>query len=585
MRTLRLMLLLCAAAGGARPIAAQDPPRAERRDSVPDPRVVPAEVSREVTDAFNAPGALRATGPLEVPADSAIHGDIAVLDGTVTVAGTVAGRIVAINSDVILRPGARVEGEILVVGGRIDGKEEAFVGGDTRVYRQRLDYRRDGDRLVASDANEVDERWWRRHQRRWRGRTHTDLRLVSARTYNRVEGLPILIGPSIVRRFGDGRFSVDALGIFRTADDFSWQSENLGHSVKSELRLGHGRGIAIGGHLFDVVEGAEDWQLTDTEVGLASFFLHRDYRDYYDRHGGSGFLTLRFGEGAQLTTSLSDERWGSRDAVDVFTLFRNNHDWRPNPAFDEGRLHIANATFRVDTRNDPDRPWSGWYLVADYERGSGDLTRLGATSPGVRDGAAPGRIEYSRGFLDVRRYNRISPDAQLNLRFVAGGWLDGDELPLQRRFSLGGPGTLPGYDFRRLRATDEGDAPPADVGMCGGALAPFGAPAQCERMALAQLEYRGDLRLDLFGGFDDWDGGRWDPDAEWILFADAGRGWLVGEREGELTYPRDRLPSLGTWRTDVGIGLSFGKLGFYIAKSVTDADEPPNFFVRLKRRF
>jgi hypothetical protein len=106
-------------------------------------------------------------------------------------------------------------------------------------------------------------------------------------------------------------------------------------------------------------------------------------------------------------------------------------------------------------------------------------------------------------------------------------------------------------------------------------------------MALAQVEYRGHFLFDLFGAFDDrgWRRSDWDGGAQWVLFADVGRGWLVGAREGEMTYPKDAIPPLSTWRSDVGIGLSFDNVGFYIAKAVSDAKEPPNFFIRVKRRF
>ena len=69
-----------------------------------------------------------------------------------------------------------------------------------------------------------------------------------------------------------------------------------------------------------------------------------------------------------LTASLSDERWRARSLVDPFTLFRNSEGWRPNPPMDQGRLHIANGTLRIDTRDNDANPWSGWYLVADYEQ-------------------------------------------------------------------------------------------------------------------------------------------------------------------------------------------------------------------------
>jgi hypothetical protein len=405
-----------------------------------------------------------------------------------------------------------------------------------------------------------------------------------------VEGLPILLGPSVRQETSWGRLSLDAYGVMRTADNFRWDSENIGHNVRAEVRLGERPGIAVGGRLFDVVDGVENWQLTDTEVGLASFFLHRDFRDYFNRHGGQGYVSLVAGEDVELRFGLGDERWTSRRARDPFTLFRNGQGWRANAAADEGRFHVANATLRIDTRNDEDDPWSGWYIVADYERGAGrDISfapRALSTDPGGNPGPIVGDVTYGRGFLDLRRYNRIAPTAQVNLRLVLGGWLDGDPLPLQRRFSVGGPGTLPGFDFRRTFGDE-------DVNQCTteSTRPALGVVALCERMALAQVEYRGDLRFDI-NIFDDEDDDDDEgmrigahTDATWVLFADAGRGWLVGQRQGDLQYERGQLPAPSTFRTDLGIGLEFEPLGVYVAKSVSDAKQPANVFVRLRRRF
>jgi hypothetical protein len=463
------------------------------------------------------------------------------------------------------------------------------VDGDVRVYREPLEVRREGERVVArgATASEEDERWWRRRQR-WHYRSYSDLRLFSARTYNRVEGLPIYLGPTLVQRFHGGRLDVDLYGIYRTGEDLSWTPDNIGHDVKTELRLGTRQGIGIGGRLYDVVNPSEQWKLSDTEVGLASFFLHRDYRDYWNRHGGSGFVTLFLGRDVDLTGSLSDERWAARQTIDPFTLFRNDASWRLNPLMDEGTFHLANATLRVDTRDNRASPWSGWYVVADYEHGTGTTTLFGPTSPGVRSvvGAIGGTpTTYDRGFLDVRRYNRLTRDAQLDLRLVAGGWLSGDPLPLQRRFSLDGPGALAGFDFRRPRTDD------TDMLSCSTAgSVPSGIPAQCDRMILAQAEYRGDLLFGLFDGWSDtWHADGWGHgEARWVVFADAGRGWLVGNAGGTddgLHYATGSIPSLGTWRTDVGLGITFNDVGVYVAKALSDSKEPANFFVRVKRRF
>jgi hypothetical protein len=66
---------------------------------------------------------------------------------------------------------------------------------------------------------------------------------------------------------------------------------------------------------------------------------------------------------------------------------------------------------------------------------------------------------------------------------------------------------------------------------------------------------------------------------------DAGRGWRVGSREGDLTYTSASLPGFDTWRTDVGLGLDLGIAGLYVAKAVSEAKEPANFFVRFRGRF
>src|SRR5207253_3130227 len=115
-----------------------------------------------------------------------------------------------------------------------------------------------------------------------------------------------------------------------------------------------------------------------------------------------------------LTLSYSDERWSSRGTRDPFTLSLNGLAWRENPRVDEGRFHVANLTLRVDTRNDAFNPLAGWYILADYERGTGAISSYGPTSNPIRAGTGPTR--YIRGFLDLRRYNRLGPSSALNLR-------------------------------------------------------------------------------------------------------------------------------------------------------------------------
>jgi hypothetical protein len=560
------------------------PPSVEVRDL----RAVPRDIADEVQQVFNATTSRRVTGDLTVSASEVIEGDVAVMAGQVVVAGRVTGRVVVINGSLVVRGAGRVTGPVTVIGGTVTTIGGGQVDGSARSYPEHVLVESDASRVVVRDESE-DERWYRRRMTPREG-SRGDLRLVTARTYNRVEGLPLLLGPRAYLNFSWGRLTADAMGVLRSADRFELKSENLGHLLRVELQLGGTRGIRIGGRMEDVVAPVEEWHLSDSEVGLASFLLHRDYRDYYNRHGTSVSATGFVGDHLDATVSWADERWVTPTARDPWSLFRDNQEWRPNPILDAGRFHLIRVGVRYDTRNDASDPWSGWYVTGEYEYGVGRIAEYGPTSRAIRDINPTGRNAFDRVLVDVRRYNRVSAEGQLNLRLVAGGWLSGDDLPLQRRFSLGSAGSLPGYDFRQIRpGTDFLTCAGArEEGAPGGPRAPEGIPAQCERFALGQVEYRGEIGTSLFGLLDQERRRRrfgWGRSAEWVVFADAGRGWLVGPRVGDLQYGAGSFPGLHTFRADVGVGLRLDDLGLYLAKSVTDPRTPLNFFARLQPRF
>jgi hypothetical protein len=539
------------------------------------------EASAAAVATYNAPRTMRVTGVLEVAKGQAIDGDVAVLNGPVTIAGRVTGTVVAINADVRLAPGASIGRDLVVVGGTISGRDGATIGGEVKVQAELLRYHFVEQAMVADDEVALDESWWKRRRRRTAvrsdDRSWRDLTFTSAHTYNRVEGLPILAGPRVHQVTSWGRFTFDAFGVVRTAGPVRWDRGTLGHDVATEVQLGRTLGVGAGGRLFDIVDGVEEWQMGSGEVGLAAFALHRDFQDYFLRHGAEGFVRLHGGRDADLTLSLGNERWQNVRARDPLSLLRNNDAWRPNPRMDEGTMHLATARVRVDTRRREGSPWRGWFLDATLERGSGTLAR----DPGLLTVIPrPEGVLYTRGFVDARRYNRLSPGASLNLRVVAGGWLSGDQLPMQRRLSVGGPATLPGYDFKRAwRVTP-------DVLTCGGTVLP-GAPALCDRVMLLQAEFRRDFDLGWLRDDvrEDWWRPGFNRHGAWVLFADAGRGWNVGRTNGSTTYSRNALPAFATLRTDIGAGIDFGVVGLYFAKATTTAREPMNVLFRVQHRF
>jgi hypothetical protein len=552
---------------------------AQQRDTALDSRPFPRDVARSIESRWNATTvAIRASRSTQIDSTRDVTGDVVIRDANLTIRGHVTGNVLAIDGNVELHPGARVDGDIWVIGGMVRGRDDATIRGELRVYQQGMvRYRTDGDRIIVTEA---DTARWGRLGRRERGNASMSIMAATAGVYNRVEGLPIRFGPSLRAGTPWGGYRFDALAIVRTASSFSPDNGDVGHDVRGEVQFGGRRYVGIGGRLFNVVDPVESSNMSRLENSLSAGLYHRDYYDYYERHGGGAYATLVDTKAATVTLSFTDERWQSRGLRDPFTLFRGSTAWRPSPLMDEGRMHLATASLEVDTRNVPNGPSSGWWVKADLEHGAGTLSSLAPMTTGRLDvRGAP--IRYGRGFIDARRYDRLSPNAQLSFRAVLGGWLNGDELPMQRRLSVDGPGSLPGFDFRTTHGTG------ADVSTCTASGANPGLATECERVALAQIEYRGSLH---FGGGSDWRNmrdhiGAFDDGMTWVMFADAGRGWLVGPRAGDLRYPRSALPPLSTFRTDLGLGVDLGGLGLYAAKAVSDPSESTNFFVRVRRRF
>jgi hypothetical protein len=186
----RIFLALVAAmlpiAAGAQQIPAQ-----ERQ-------MLPSDVRRDVVDRWNGVNALRSTQTTEIAAGREVVGNVAVQHGPLLLAGHVTGDVLALNSDVVLASTARIDGELLVVGGDVGGRSIARVDGATRIYRQPLRYRADGEQIVALDDQQSEnDNWWRRLERRREENWNEALRVVQTGPYNRVEGLPVSLGPAL----------------------------------------------------------------------------------------------------------------------------------------------------------------------------------------------------------------------------------------------------------------------------------------------------------------------------------------------------------------------------------------------------
>jgi hypothetical protein len=511
----------------------------------------------------------RMDGPVDVTAGVVRAGDLAVVGGPLRVAGRVEGDVAMVGGDVVVEPGGEITGSVVVVGGQVRVSGEGTVGGTVTAYGGAGDAETPRSRRVRDRRVDRDDSGFAR------------LSVRPGVSYNRVEGLPILFGP-VLETDGALPLRVEAFGVWRTHEPEVGGPGRTGYQVRVEQFLARGRALGLGGTAYSVVGPVERWQVTDLEASLGTLLFNEDLRDHFERTGWGAFVRARPFRGLEARVTYRDEVHESLASGDPWALFHRSRAPRLQPLLAEGRIRTLEGGLDLDLRDHRSEPRSGWLVRLSVERPmAGDLTRpelvLSGAGPGVLEPAEVD-LDFTTGFLDLRRYSPIGDHAQLNLRGVVGGSLAERLVPAQYQHALGGPGTLPGFALfhgdcgARALAGHQGDA----VYFSG-----YG----CDRFALGQAEYRGALSLD-FGFFErsgesrhDW----WDVDLRadptWVVFANIGRGWAYGEPDSS------EVTGTGTL-ADVGMGVQLGRLGVFGAVPVTNGvDQSPRFFVRWGPRF
>ena len=396
------------------------------------------------------------------------------------------GPIAVANGTLYLLPGAAVEGEILVVGGRLIRSEQVTHFGPERVYWDAAPVIRNADGLLAL-----------RERRRalgeiatarttfQAGRIRTTLSLGTGGTYNRIEGLPVLFGPLFEFRPNQHtQARLDLRGILRTAGADTDLSSDFGYVVRAHLRFEGKTEFGFGGRLYSEVEPIEDQPLSASESGWSAVLLQSDYRDYFEREGVTGMAYVKPARPLRFELSLSRDSERSVRATDPWSLFRNSDRWRPNPLIDDGHYFITGLQADYDTRNERDRPTTGWMIRTRYEHITSDDIAPVALPPVVRPAPNRRRIPHRPPF------DRRTPVFPAHAR-TAG------QCPGPRRWLADGrppAGATPSIagwhrSASRLRLSR--------VYLRTSRYSDPALPALCDRSIMTRLEVRTRVRLNL----------------------------------------------------------------------------------------
>ncbi len=334
--------------------------------------------------------------------------------------------------------------------------------------------------------------------------------------YNRVQGLFLYGGPTL-----QGPPSTKVRLSFNLGYGFA--DHRWAYRLHLRRQLSRWWGINLTG--YDEIFSQDRWLLSIEENTLFSALIKEDFMDYYQRSGGSIGFSLKFTEWIHLQFCYQGERERGVSKSTNWALFRRERNFRDNPAIREGLLRSGILRVKLDRVRDGQNRLQGWQISANYQRGGEDF-------------------DFSRYQLEFRLYQGISIREEIDFRLRAGA-INGNNLPEQFLFDLGGIGSLRGYGFKEF--------------------------SNGERVLLANLEYR-------------FSSGGWlEPAGIWFLeslqiipFYDLGLIWDSGEEV--------RLNKL---KNDIGLGISGGTRDDFRLNFAWRLDREEKFRVglRLQRIF
>jgi hypothetical protein len=382
-------------------------------------REFPFALERVIRIALDAPGASVTSGDSTIGVGDTISGSLAHFGGTLVLEGRVEGDVTAVGSQVVVRPGASIGGNLTVVGGGFYSTTMAEIAGTSIWLREeRVAVTDSGGRLFV-DYEPPAGPGFPIEPKGFAG--------VVLHGYNGVDGLSFGLEAGLKQRDDWPRTELAGGPVFRSdRDDIGWRIAGL----REFPRAG---GITVGVGAYRVTSSPEAWHRGERGNGLASLFFADDDRTYHERTGYEVWVEKPFPLAALLVRGTwRDDDFDSLESVQPFAFFGGDEDWRENPPVEEGSGRSLGVRLTWDRRDDPSFPTHG--LWAD-----GRLEHWGFG----------GDFEFDWAQAQGRAYMPIPTTAGsfVALRAMGGGRLgSGDTLAPQFLYRLGGGSTVPGYD-------------------------------------------------------------------------------------------------------------------------------------------
>lgn len=463
--------LACGAAAAAAQVPAVD---VDRR--------IPYATRQIVERAVDAPGARVATGTTTVAEGDTHPGSLVQLGGTVLLAGRVEGDVLAVDSEVMLRPSAVIGGRLTVLAGRFYGTTMADLGEETVWLPE--------ERLAVETGPDTVHVRYVPPERPFPFGLRGVFGVV-LHEYNGVDGLAFGVEAALRDLKGQPPTELAGGPVFRTE-----RMEEVGWRVRGMREFPGLAGLRAGGGAHSITDSAQRWHRPSFANSVAALLFANDDRAYHERAGYELWLERAWAiTPITLRLAWRDDEFDTLESETPLTVFADDRDWPVNPAVEPGRGRALGFRASFERPMDRERGTAGLHLAGHYDHwGFG------------------GDFGFDWGLADARLHLPLG-SSWASLRVAAGGRLGGgDTLAPQFLHRMGGAGTVIGYDGLSPELTGD-------------------------RMAIANLRFHLALpppveRLYLVGLADVGDA--WFPDQSIAWNAGLGAGLAARGRRGYL---------------------------------------------------
>jgi len=475
-----------------------------------------------------------------IQADTVLDGNVVIVKGNLTVRGHIMGDVLAIRGNVLIKPGAQIDGNVTSVEGRIVQDEKSFVAGNQIETKAKnlfsyFDWENGCWQITGTQSRPFCS-----HSVYGTLPVGKPNNPPVIAKYNRVQGL--FLGLAVPKKV-IGKHNLLSIHGFA---GYGFREKQWNYQLGADRWLFNQTvyRFELGASVYDYTDSKDNWYITPLENSLAAFLIHEDFQDFYRKNGYSFHVSQNLSIYFKGSLTYSNDQYKSVKKNADWALFGGKKKFRENPAIDEGNMRSLRGELYLDTRNHRESPTNGWYAKLSLETSNSKLNS---------------DFSFNQYLLDFRRYQPLGDESRFDLRVMA--MTSEGTVPAQRLYQLGGVSTLRGFKNKALHA---------GLGQLGG-----------DRLLLANLEYT--LSPQTLGrNF------LFCEDIRYVLFFDAGNVWQRAQVSNTNAWNAgfDQL-KLNSLKSDLGIAVSSasGKVRLSLAKRLDTNYKPLLLTFRISKPF